>query len=85
MIGLLLVVQVSDASDQRCMTLFLCPLNCFSLGFESRKGMVRVIFDDVIIDVAAVWSPFRSCFDVNIRHRFLPVSAPADGMTRTLR
>ena len=65
--------------------LLLCPLNSFSLGFEGRKGMVRVIFDDVIIDVAAVWPPFRSCFDLNIRHRFLLFPLPHSPYAKAAR
>jgi len=53
-----LVVQVPDASDMRRVTGLLRPFDCFVLGLEGLKDMVRVVFNDVILYGAALWRPF---------------------------
>ena len=48
-IWLFLVVQVPDASDMRRVPRLLRPFDCFVLGLEGLKDMVRVVFNDVIL------------------------------------
>lgn len=63
-----LIVQVSDASDQRRMALTFRPINRFLLRIECPEHMVRMVFDDIILDSAALRAPFWACLDVNISH-----------------
>ena len=53
-IWLFLVVQVPDASDMRRVPSLLRPFDCFVLGLEGLKDMVRVVFNDVILYGAAL-------------------------------
>ena len=54
MISLLLIVQVSDASDVGGMAVLLCPLDCFALGLEGGEDVVGVVFDNVVVDMASL-------------------------------
>jgi hypothetical protein len=47
-IGLLLVVQVPDASDVGCMAVLLRPFDCLALRLEGGKDVVRVVLDKSI-------------------------------------
>ena len=71
MVGVLLVIQVSDASDKGSMPLRFRPIDCFFLGSESAELMVRMVFDYIILN----WRPFRATlrtrFDVNVCHSLL--------------
>ena len=71
MIRLFLIVQVTHPSHQRGVTLFLGPLDCFALRSGSVKDMIRVVFDNIIVDMAPLWASFGSCFYINIRHALL--------------
>lgn len=68
MVRFLLVIQVSDASDERSVPLFLRPIDCFFLSFESAKHVVRMVFDYIILNgrpfSVALWPSFY----VNVRH-----------------
>jgi hypothetical protein len=67
-IGLLLVVQVPDASDVGCMAVLLRPFDCLALRLEGGKDVVRVVLDNIIIDSAALCPTLRPCLNVNGRH-----------------
>jgi hypothetical protein len=71
MIRLLFVIQVPDASDKRVMAAFFRPINRFLLRFEGAEFVVRVVFDDIIVDGTPMWPAFWARFDVNVRHAFL--------------
>ena len=71
-IWLFLVVQLPDASDMRGVPGLLRPFDCFVLGLEGLKDMVRVVFNNVILYKAALWPPLRSRLDKDARHSFLP-------------
>jgi hypothetical protein len=43
---------VPDASDKRSMALAFRPIDRFSLRFEGAEHMVRMVFDDIIVDMA---------------------------------
>ena len=75
MIRLLLVVEMSNARDQRRVSLLLCPSNCLFLGLAGVQNMIGVIFDDIVVDMAALRTPFRSSFNVNICHELLSPSS----------
>ena len=60
-IGLLLVVQVPDASDVGCMAVLLRPFDCLALRLEGGKDVVRVVLDNIIIDRAALRPTLRPC------------------------
>jgi hypothetical protein len=48
----LLIIQVPDASDKRGVALTFRPIDCFSLRFEGAEYVVRMVFDDIIVDMA---------------------------------
>jgi hypothetical protein len=64
--------QVPDASDMRRVPRLLRPFDCFVVGLEGLKDMVRVVFNDVILYGAALWTPLRSRLDKDVRHSRLP-------------
>lgn len=63
-IGDLLVVQVPDESDKRMVALTFRPIDGFSLGVEGAEHMVRMVFDDIIVDPAALGASLRTRLDV---------------------
>ena len=67
-IGFFLIIQVADASDTRSMALVFRPVDRFVLGFESAEHMVRMVFNDIVLDRAALRTPFGARFNVNARH-----------------
>jgi hypothetical protein len=67
-VGLLLIIQMPDSSDERTMALFFRPIDSFSLRLEDAEHVIRVIFDYKIIDTIPLRAPFRARFNVNIRH-----------------
>jgi hypothetical protein len=71
MIGLLLIVQVPDASNKRVMALTFRPIDGFALRFESFEDAVRMIFDYVIVDRGSLGTSLGTGFNVNVRHAFL--------------
>lgn len=73
MVRLFLIIQVSDASDKGRMTLTLCPINRFSLRFESAEHVVGMVFDNIIVDMTSLGAAFRPRFNVNVRHALLPL------------
>jgi hypothetical protein len=49
-IGVFLIIQVPDPSDKRRAAILFCPINRFVLCSERAEELVRVIFDDIIVD-----------------------------------
>jgi hypothetical protein len=49
----------SNAGPMRreASALLLCSVDCFPLGFEGEEDMIRMVFDHVILDVAAFGPP----------------------------
>jgi hypothetical protein len=83
-IGYLLVVQVPDASDQRMVALTFRPIDRFPLRVKGAEHMVRMVFDDIIVDPAALGASLRTGFDVHIRHALFPqVGIPVAIQTQT--
>jgi len=68
------VVQVPDASDKRVMAAFFCPIDRFLLRFEGAECVVRMVFDDIIVDRTTMRAALGPRFNINVRHGFL--SAP---------
>jgi hypothetical protein len=68
MIGLLLIVQVPDASNKRGVTLTFGPIYCFPLCSEGAEDVIRMIFDDKIVDGSSLGAPFGARFNVYFRH-----------------
>jgi len=73
-IRLLFVIEVPDASDKRGVAFSFRPIDRFLLRFEGAKFVVRMVFDDIIVDSTPMWAAFWARFNVNVRHAFL--SAP---------
>jgi hypothetical protein len=71
MVGLVLLVQVSDASDVGRVAFLLRPGDGFMLGLERRKYTIGVILDHVILEGTAFLPAFRARFDINDAHDFL--------------
>jgi hypothetical protein len=74
-IGPLLIIQVPDASDKRGVTLIFCPIDRFSLRFEGAEHMVRMVFDDIIVDMAPLGAALGARFNVNVRHALLSLGS----------
>ena len=60
-----------DASDKRGVALAFRPIDRFSLRFEGAEHVVRMVFDDIIVDTAPLSAPLWARFNVNIRHALL--------------
>jgi len=71
MIGLLLIGQVPNASDKRGAALIFCPINRFSLRLENAKDVVRMVFDNIIIDTGPLRAALGARLNVNVRHALL--------------
>src|ERR1700712_3613973 len=52
MVRLLLLIQVPDAGYQGGMAAGLCPIDCLMLRLEGGKHVIRMIFNNVIIDMS---------------------------------
>ncbi|MDP9148960.1 MAG: hypothetical protein M3O36_03320 [Myxococcota bacterium] len=72
MIGFLLIIQMAHASDHRIVTVFLRPIDRFSLGSEGAEHMVGMVFDDIVVDRATLASAFGARLNVNVCHSLLP-------------
>ena len=71
MIRVLLVIQVPDASDKRGVARTFRPIDRFSLRFEGAEHVVRMVFDDIIVDMAPLRAALGARFNVNVRHVLL--------------
>jgi hypothetical protein len=71
-VGLLLIIQVPDASDKRGVAVPLCPIDRFPLCPESAQHVVGMIFDHIIVDMAPLRAALGSRFNVNICHVVSP-------------
>jgi hypothetical protein len=76
MVGFFLVIQMPDASDKRSVTLRLRPIDCFLLGFESAELMVRMVFDNIILNGRPFSATLRTGFDVNVPYSLLSSYTP---------
>ena len=74
-VRLLLIIQVPDASDKRGMVLTFRPSDCFSLRFEGAEHVVRMVFDDIIVDMAPLRAALGARFNVNVRHTLLSLGS----------
>jgi hypothetical protein len=68
MIGLFLVIEVSDTSDEWGVTLPFRPIDCFFLSFESPEYFVLVVFDYIIVNGRPFRATLGTGFHVNVRH-----------------
>jgi hypothetical protein len=57
LIRLFLVVQMPDARHVRRVSVLLGPIDRFLLGFARVRGMISMIFDDIILNRAASGRP----------------------------
>jgi hypothetical protein len=71
-IRLLPIIQMPDASDKRGVSVTFRPIDRFSLRFEGAEHMVRMVFDDIIVDTAPLRAALWARFNVNIRHTVSP-------------
>jgi hypothetical protein len=50
MVGVLLVIQVPDASDKGSVTIRFRPIDCFFLSIENAEYVVGMVFDHIILN-----------------------------------
>jgi hypothetical protein len=67
-IRLLLIIQIPDASNKRGVALTFRPIDRFSLRFEGAEHVVRMVFDDIIVNMAPLRATLGARFNVNVRH-----------------
>ena len=67
----LLIIQVPDASHKRGVVLTFRPFDRFSLSFEGSERVVRMVFYNIIVDMASLRAAFGARFNVNVRHALL--------------
>ena len=75
MIRFLFFIQVSNASNKRGMAVTFRPIDSFSLRFEGAEHVVRMIFDDIILNGAALGSALWARFNVNVRHALISLGS----------
>jgi len=78
-IGLLLIIQVPDASDKRVMAALFRPIDRFLLRFEGADHMARMVFNDIVVDIAPVRATLGARFNVNVRHALLSALVSVGG------
>jgi hypothetical protein len=66
------MAQVTNPSDVRRVTRLLRLFDCFVLGLEGLKDMIRMVFNNVVLDRTAFRSSLRSRLDKDARHFCLP-------------
>jgi len=70
MVRNLLVIEVPDASDKGMVTILRRTIDSCSLSFESAEDMVRIGFDNIIVNVRSFRAALGTSFYVNIRHSY---------------
>ena len=58
-VRLLFVVHMPHTSDERMVPLFLGPRDGFMLRFERGQHVVRMILDNIIVNVRSLLTPLR--------------------------
>jgi hypothetical protein len=74
MISFFLIVEMTNASDVRSVSVLLRPVDGVSLYFECLEYVVSVIFDHIIVNVAAFGATLGSGLNINCRHTTSPYS-----------
>ena len=64
----LLIIQVPNASNKRGVAPTFRPIDRLSLRFESGEHVIRMVFDDIIVDMAPLRAALGTRFNVNVRH-----------------
>ena len=68
MVRVFLIVQMPDASDKGNVTFRFRPIDRFFLSFKSTEHMVRMVFDDIMVDTVSLGVALGTRFNVNVRH-----------------
>jgi len=68
MVGILLIIQVPDASDKGSVTLRFRPIDRFFLSLESAELVICVVFDYIILNGRPFRAALGTGFNVNVRH-----------------
>jgi hypothetical protein len=74
-VGFLLIVQASDASDKRVVALDCRPIDCCLLRSGGVKHVVGMVFNDEVVNGGSFRTTLGARFDVYIRHGFLSRSS----------
>jgi hypothetical protein len=72
MVRLLLIVEMANPGYVRRVAILLGPFNRLMLSLEGAKRMIRVVFNDIIVNVASFGSALGSCLDINDCHVLPP-------------
>ncbi len=68
MIRPLLIIQIPNASNKRGVAPTFRPIDRLSLRFEGGEHVIRMVFDDIIVDMAPLGAALGPRFNVNVRH-----------------
>jgi hypothetical protein len=71
MISFFLIVEMTNASDVRGVPVLLRPVDGVSLCFKRLEYVVGVIFDHIIVNVAAFGAALGSGLNINCRHTYI--------------
>ena len=83
MITLLLVIQVPDTGDKRSMPLTLCPIDGFALRISGSEHFIRMVFNTIIVDTAALRTTLGQASTKTFAIRLLGNHIAADELNET--
>jgi hypothetical protein len=70
-VRLVLVIEMTDPSNERAVAFLLGPGDGLALGFERGQDAVGIVFDDKNVDRAVVGAALGASFYIDVGHRFL--------------
>jgi hypothetical protein len=68
MIGLLLVIQITNAGNERSVATGFRPVDRRFLRSKTPEFVVCVVFDNKVSNRSTFRPALRACFDVNVCH-----------------
>src|ERR1700685_1153591 len=63
-----LVVEMTNAGNERVVALLFSPIDRFFLGVESFQHVIGAIFDDIIVNRASLLTALRPRLNINVGH-----------------
>jgi hypothetical protein len=77
MVGLLFIIEMANARDERVVTIPFSPINRLFLRFVGSKHLVRMVLDDIIVDRTSLRPAFGAGFNIDVRHTLAPCKSSA--------
>ena len=68
MIRFLFIVEVPNAGNMRDMTSTFCPSDSFLLRFKGPEDVLRMVFDNIVVNRTPLSASFGARFNVNSLH-----------------